>query len=307
MPGTIVSTKELARTFEREINGRPIARRRWAVILSDDTLTAASPGPPGTQALLEECVPGSWSSWNQAHPDLSFLKLRKLTLNERFEDDPYKVEVIAEYGLLTSEELLHPTSRAAEWSIESQSGEVAALFYYDGSTKKPLTNSAFDYFPGLTTEEPLARIKIKKNFLTLAAANGPTTWLAAQGHVNSSSYFGCATHTLKVAGVDVVYTSSEWAGQLVSYYETTATLAFRQSTHNLLLPDIGWNYIENGQKRRAMVFDFYNGEWVASPNPIGLNGSGEPSWTGVPAIVGGATGRRVLPETSFAIFGTPPS
>lgn len=300
MPGTIVSTKELARTFEREISGRPIARRRWAVNLSDDTL--ANNGPPGTQALIEECIPGSWSSWNQAHPDLTFLKLRKVTLTERFEDDPYRVEVIAEYGLLTSQELLHPTSRDAVWSFESQPGEVAALFYYDGSTRKPLTNSAFDYFPGLTTEEPLVRIKIQRNFLTLGATNGPLTWLNAQGYVNNATYFGCAAHTLKVASVDAVYTSSEWAGQLVSYYETTANLLYRQSTHNLLLPDVGFNFISGNEKHRAMVFDFKNNEWVASANPVGLNGSGGQTLS-TPAVLT----RRVNPETSFSIFGTPPT
>lgn len=312
MPGTIVSTKELARTFEREISGRPIARRRWAVNLSDDTLTAAIPGPPGTQALIEGCIPGSWSSWDQAHPDLSFLKLRKVTLNERFEDDPYRVEVIAEYGLLTSEELLHPTSRAAVWSFESQPGEVPALFYYHGTTpgaagegnatKRPLTNSAYDYFPGLATEETLVRIRITKNFLTLGAQNGPLAWIAAQGFLNNAEYFGCATHTLKVASVEAAYTSSEFAGQLVSYYETTATLLYRQSTHNLLLPDVGFNYIESNQKRRAMVFDFRNSEWVATANPVGLDGAGGQTLT-VPAILT----RRVSPETSFAIFGTPPT
>lgn len=311
---SIVSKKELARTFEREISGKPIARRRWAINLSDDTLTAASPGPPSTQTLVEQCIPGSWSSWDQAHPDLSFLKLRKVAVAERFEDDPYKVEVIAEYGLLTADELLHPTSRAAQWSFESQSTEIAALFYYDGDgngTMRPLTNSAYDYFPGLTTEESLVRIKIKRNFGTLAAGPGssasPLAWLALQGFVNDSTYIGCAKHTLKVANVESVYTTSEWSGSAVSYYETTATLTYRQSTHNLLLPDVGFNYIEGGQKRRAMVFDFQSNEWVATANPVGLNGSGGQSLTNFPAIVGGGTGRRVCPEAAFSpAFGTPP-
>jgi len=127
MPGTIVSTKELARTFERDIGGRPIARRRWAINLSDNTLTNG--GPPSLQTLVEACVPGAWAGWGSPHPELAFLGARKFTVNERFEDDPYRVEVIAEYGLITAEELLHPISRAAEWSLESQPGEVPALFY----------------------------------------------------------------------------------------------------------------------------------------------------------------------------------
>lgn len=305
MPGTIVGTpKELGRTFEREIGGRPIARRRWAVNLSDNTLTNG--GPPTSQTLIEACIPGSWTSWVIAHPDLSFLYLRKVALNERFEDDPYKVEVIAEYGLITADEVLHPTSRAAEWSFESQPGEVAALFYYDGATRRPLTNSAYDYFPGLTTEESLVRIKIKKNFLTLSA--GPFAWIQLQGFVNSNTYIGCEPHTLKVAGVESAFTISEFAGQAVSYYETTATLLYRQSSHNLFLPDVGFNYIDpaTNEKRRAMVFDFQNNEWVASANPVGLDGNGGQTF-GAPAIVGGSGGRRIHPEASFSVFGTPPS
>jgi len=296
MPGTIVSSRELGRTFEREIDGQPIARRRWAVNLSDNTL--ANNGPPGTQALIEECIPGSWTSWNQAHPDLSFLKLRKVTLNERFEDDPYKVEVIAEYGFLTSNDLLHPTSRIAVWSMSGSPGEVPALFYYDGTTQRPLTNTAGDYFPGLVTQETLVQIKIQKNFASL-----PSSWLAVQNHVNSGSWLGCGPDTIKVAAVDTQYTISEWSGQEVVYWESTATLEYRQSSHNLLLPDVGWNYIFGGQVRRAMVFDFQNNEWVASANPVGLNGVNGGLSLGAPGILN----RRVNPRADLAgIFGNPP-
>jgi hypothetical protein len=88
----------------------------------------------------------------------------------------------------------------------------------------------------------------------------------------------------------------------VSYWQATAELHYRQSGHNLQLPDIGWNFLGGGQKRRAMVFDFENSEWIASPNPVGLDGSGGLT-LGVPAILN----RRVNPEANFSsIFGTPP-
>jgi len=86
----------------------------------------------------------------------------------------------------------------------------------------------------------------------------------------------------------------------VTYFATTATLAFRQSGHNLLIPDVGFNFIAGGEKRRAMVFDFQNGEWIASPNPVGLNGSGGQT-LGAPAILT----RRVNPRADFSTFGTP--
>jgi hypothetical protein len=66
---------------------------------------------------------------------------------------------------------------------------------------------------------------------------------------------------------------------------------------------VGWNYLSGGQKRRAMVFDFENGEWVASANPVGLDGSGNQT-SGQPAVLQ----RRVNQVANFTtLFGTPPS
>lgn len=293
MPGTIVATKELARTFENEVGSTGgVAKRRWVCMLSDNTLTAG--GPPDINTILTATAGGLWGTF---HPVHAALRLRKLAVNERFEDNPYAIEVVAEYGIILPEEVVYPTSRSSTWSFESKPGEVPALFYYDGSTKYPLTNSANDYFPGLTTDESLVQIKIQKNFATV-----PSTWLGLQNFVNSDSFLGCGEDTVKVVGVDVQYAAEEWNNALVRYYATTATLAYRQSSHNLLLPDIGFNYIDGGQKRRAMVFDYQNNEWVPSPNPVGLDRSGNQT-NGTPYILT----RRVNPRTSFvSAFGSPP-
>jgi len=292
MPGTIVSTKELARTFENEVRVGGVAKRRWACMLSDDTLTAG--GPPDIATILAATAGGTWGA---AHPVHTALGLRKIAVNERVEDNPYALEVVGEYGLLTANDVLTPTARASVWSFESKPGQVPALFYYDGSTQRPLTNSAYDYFPGLTTDESLVQIKVSKNFAAV-----PSSWLALQNYVNDSTYLGCPQDTVKVVGVDVQYAAEEFNNALIQFYAATATLAYRQSSHNLLLPDVGFNFIDGTQKRRAMVFDFQNSEWVASPNPVGLNGSGSQT-LGAPAILN----RRVSPRASFsAVFGTPP-
>lgn len=293
MPGTIVSTVELARTFENEVRVGGVAKRRWACNLSDDTLTAG--GPPSAIDILVATAGGSWGAYHPVHTQL---RLRKVTVNERFEDDPYKIEVIGEYGLITNDEFLTPTARAAVWSFESQPGQVPALFYYDGSTQRPLTNSAFDYFPGLTTDESMVRIKVQKNFSSV-----PSSWLAVQNFVNSGSFLGCAADTVKVTAVEVQYVVEEFNNALVPFYSATASMLYRQSSHNLLLPDVGYNFIDGGQKRRGMVFDFQNSEWVPSPNPIALNGSGGQNLTGNPAILT----RRVNPRANLAsLFGSPP-
>ena len=292
MPGTIASTRELARTFENEVRVGGVAKRRWVCMLSDNALTAG--GPPDITTILNATCGGTWGV---AHPIHTALGLRKLAVNERFEDNPYALEVVGEYGLIKADDVVTPTSRASVWSFESKPGEVPALFYYDGSTQRPLTNSAFDYFPGLTTEETLVQIKVSKNFSSV-----PSSWLSVQNYVNNATFLGCPQDTVKVAGVDVQYAAEEFNNTLIQFYAATATLAYRQSSHNLLLPDVGFNFIDGTQKRRAMVFDFQNAEWVASPNPVGLDGSGGLT-LGAPAILT----RRVNPRADFtATFGAPP-
>jgi hypothetical protein len=294
----VVSAKELARTFEQEVGRSAILKRRWVCVLDDATLTT-----PTSEADILTATTGT--AFGVAHPGLSSWKLRKVFMNEGFEGSPYHVEVVAEYSVVRDEEILAPVDRPAQWSFEAQQGEFPALFYYDpgtagsgNGTKRPLTNSAYDYFPGLTTQESLVRGTVVKNFAAF-----PSSWFAANNFVNSATYLGCAPHTLKVAGISTNYAYEEFNGAMVKYWATTANLLYRESGHNLQLPDVGWNFIDGTQKRRAMVFDFQNSEWVASPNPVGLDGFGAQTG-GAPAVLN----RRVNPETAFlALFGAPPS
>lgn len=294
---TVASAKELGRTFEREVTRPAIAKRRWVCVLTDAALDG---GGPAFQDILTATTGGSFGA---SHPDaaLAGWKLRKVNHTEVYEGDPYKIEVVAEYSTVRDEELVAPTSRPTLFdNFETQPLEVPALFYYDGSgngTTRPLTNSAYDYFPGLTTQESLVRFQIKRNFPSF-----PDAWLQATNFVNNGTYFGCSQHTLLVAGVSVNYAYEEFAGVMHKYWAAVANIIYRESTHKLQLPDIGWNFLVGNEKRRAMVFDFQNGEWIASPNPVGLDGSGGQT-LGAPEILD----RRVNPEISFmSLFGSPP-
>jgi hypothetical protein len=288
----IVSVKELGRTFEQEIKRFPIARRRWVCVLSDDTLL----NNPTSESTVLAATSGE--AWGTSHPAFPDFRLRKISMNEGFEGSPYHVEVVAEYGTITDEDVLHPTNRPAVWGAEARQGQVPALFFYDNDVAYPLTNSAFDYFPGLTTDESMVSIKVTKNF-----SGWPTGWFAVMNFVNSDTYFGCPPGTIKVAGVNVSLEIEEWGGTVVKFYKANAELMYRQSGHAIQLPDVGWNFIAGGQKRRAMVFDFENSEWVPSPNPIGLNGFGGQSPTGYPEILI----RPVNPAANLAsVFGTTP-
>lgn len=288
----IQSWRELARTTEGEIGTATKAVRTFVLTLADNTLDN---NPPTEQELITTL---GLDNWGAAHPSLTFLGLRKVTTTERHADSPYHVQVVAEYGLITANELLAPTSRTSEWTFAAEPAQVPAFYYWDGTTRRPLVNSANDYFEGLTTEEQIVRATIKKNY-----ANFPASQMQATNKINSGDYFGCPAHSWKVAGVNATYTIESHNNNVYTYWATTCELLYRESKWNLQLPDVGWNFIGGGQKRRAMVFDFENGEWVASANPVALNGSGGQS-SGFPAILE----RRVNAEANFGdLFGTPPT
>ena len=292
---SIVSHHELARTFEAELGVPEKAVRRWALVLSDNTLSGA--------ALTESTVISTLGlgTYGTSHPTWSHLGLRRVTITERFGDSPYHVEAVAEYGFLTSDEVLGPTSRATDWVFEATQGQVPALFYYEGSgngDKRALTNSANDYYEGLVADESMIKITWKRNIWPF-----PNTQFQMNNFVNSDSFLGCAAGTVKCIGVNADYTREFFGNVTYQYYACEVQFQYRQSGWALQLPDVGWNYIDGGEKRRAMVFDFRNSEWVASANPIALDGNGGIGY-GAPPI----KTRRVNPETAFTpTFGSPPT
>jgi hypothetical protein len=290
----VLSSQELARTFENEVGGQPRAVRTWAVTLSDDTLQ----NNPTTHADIANHL--GLANWGAEHDEFAWIGLRKLTITERFQDSPYHVQAVAEYGVVTANELLTPITRTAEWSFEGTAGEVPALFFWDGTTRRPLVNSAYDFFEGLQTTEQLVKATVRKNYETWPEI---ASKIAANNKVNQEGYLGCATHSWKVNGVGAAYITEVYNNVSYTYWQMTAELLYRQSGWNLFLPDVGWNYIDGGQKRRAMVFDFENGEWVASANPVGLTNTGGMNFTTWPNILE----RRVNEEANFAeLFGLPP-
>lgn len=289
MATTVVLTTEMAREYDIDRVGDRVAKRSWVCTLSDDTLTAAAVETVATQVIEAAGL----ATWGQQHPEYPSLGLRKYTLTERFGDSPYHIQIVAEYGLLTANDLLTPTAQTPQWSFEATQGQVPALYYYNGSgngTMYPLTNSANDYFEGLVTEETMTKATMKKNYAAF-----PTAQVAATNSINDAQWFGGPTHTWKITGVNAEYTVGFFNWTVVSYWAASVQLMYRQTGWKLQLPDVGWNFIDGGEKRRAMVFDFKNSEWVASPNPVALS-SGNINITGRPDILP----RRVNPETNFS-------
>lgn len=290
---SVSSFRELGRTIEGAIGDPTIARRRFVVILDDNALTTPT-------ANLDVIAAVGGGLWGVAHPEFSFLKLRKVSMSENFENNPYHVEVTLEYAVLTTNQALSPLSRIPEWKYENVSGDqLPALAYYDDTdTVRPLTNSAYDYFEGLTVSESLTRITIKRNF-----ENRPTAIISAFGCLNSDSFDGAAAYTCKHEGSTVTRNEELWGNVIVSFWQAESKILYRPSGWRLQLPDVGFNYLSGGQKRRAMVFDFENAEWIPSPNPVGLDGAGAQTGS-YPAILT----RRLDRQAAFtALFGTCPA
>lgn len=288
----IVSSHELSRKGEWEL-GQPIKlTREFVVVLSDNTLE--NNPTQENQIFIHLGI-----DIGTPHPTYVNNCVRKMTFTEGYEGSPYHVHVLFEYGPVLANEMIHPTSRTYVWEAESTIGEIAATTFWDGNQRRPLTNSAYDFYPGLTTGEGMATLRVTANF-----SNWPSAWFAATNCVNNALYAGCEAGSLKVTSVRCTQQTEQFGANAVAFWQAVAELQYRETGHGYRLPDIGWNYLAGGQKRRAMVFAFETNEWVPSPNPIGLDGAGNPSPTGWPYI----WNRRMNPEVNFqSLFDTFPT
>jgi len=288
---SVHSWRELPRTATHLIGASPEFERRFVATLND----------PNTPASLIVQVIGA--DHGTPFPDVPAAKCYDLELNEAYEGNRYWVELIARYRIPQSEEIgidLLPWLRPDVWKFQTQGVAVPALFYYDGSTQKPLTNSAGDYFEGLTVDEAQQKVTIQANRQSF-----PSSLAAAVTNcVNESSYLGFAQDCVKVQGISGEQAVEQVNGSEVRYWKITSELLCRQTGWSLLLPDVGFNHIVDGVKKRATV-EGPDGEQVASANPIALNGSG--------GLQGGSTlpeilTRRVYKRISMSqYFGNPPS
>jgi hypothetical protein len=290
----VLSWRELPRTLERRFGERFAAERRFVFTLDDSGATLSQ-----ALAALNPAI-----NIGTLHPEFPLPALN-FDYEESYEESRYHSLLTVGYGgdiADDPDQFLAPTLRPAKWSFQTQGTTVPALFYYDQSgnnSTKPLTNSSFDYFQGLTTDEAQCKVVIQENRVNFPSQRA----IDLTNTINSLAWLDGDPYTWKCQGINGELKYEVFGENLVRYWSVTVELLYRQTGWRLLLPDIGFNFIANNQKRRAMVFDFENGEWVASPNPVGLNGSGAIT-LGAPAILE----RRVHREVNFnSFFASPPS
>jgi hypothetical protein len=277
----------LPRTFSHKFGESPTAERK--VVITVD-------GPESHQAVI-----GAVGILHgDSHPEYAYLRMLDAQLSET---DRHHVEITYKYELPKQQDLdPNPLARPDVWSFSTGGAQVPALVYYEGSgnaSRKPLQNSAKDFFEGLTVTEAEVRATISGNRsefpLPLAAE--------VTNSVNSSGYLGGAAHTWFCSGIGGQQATEVVNGVEIRYWQVTVELIFRASGHSLLLPDVGWNYLEAGEKKRVWVKDSETSEKVASSSPRALTTAGAMKDDNEePDILT----RRVYPEADFAsYFGTP--
>jgi hypothetical protein len=288
----VLSIREVVpRTFTHRFGESPTAEIKYH---------ATTDGPTNTQTVLNTI--GIFHG--AAHPEYSYLLCTEGSLNEL---DRFHVEVTYSYEVPaqgTADSDPNPLARADIWSFSTGGAAIPALAYYDGSGNadiRPLVNSAFDFIEGAMTEEAELRATISGNRAVFPVG------LAVQvtNALNSDAYLGATAYTWKCQGISGQQQVEVVNGVEIKYYSVSVELAYRQSGWRLILPDVGWNYLEGGEKKRAYVVGpppEY--EKVASANVVALNTNGSIKSPGVaPDILY----RRVHKEVAFqALFGTPP-
>lgn len=286
--GVLTYREIVPRSFTHRFGESPTAEIRYH---------ATTDGPTPTQTVLNTIGIFHGAS----HPEYSYLLCTEGNLNEL---DRFHVEVVYRYEVPatgTADSSPNPLARADVWSFSTGGAAVPALAYYEGSGNgnvRALVNSAFDFFEGAMTEESELRATITGNRALFPVGVATSVTNA----VNSDAYLGASPYQWKCSGISAQQQIEVVNSVEIKYWSVSVELAYRASGWRLMLPDIGWNFLQAGRRERAYVES--QGEQVASANPVALNSNGSLKSPGTaPDILY----RRVHAEVTFQpLFGVPP-
>lgn len=287
----VISVREISgRTLQQRIGEAPNTERRFVVTVDDPATNS--------QSIINAVGIGH----GDAHPEFGFLANTDSSLAENA-GSPYHIELIYKYELLKQDFEPNPLLRPDVWSFSVGGATVPAITYFEaGNQRQLLVNSANDFFETATTEEAEIRATITGN-----RASFPMQLAAyVTNSLNEGPYLGGASYTWKCAGIGGQQATEVVNEQEVRYYQITSELVYRASGWPLLLPDVGWNYLENGLKRRAWV-EFIEDDGTAtrvpSANPVALGPNGKMLAPGKPPRILSRRVHRAVPFSTY--FGTP--
>jgi hypothetical protein len=217
----------LPRTMSHRIGEAPTAERKFAITVSE---------PVSHQTIIDTIgiLHGS------PHPEYAYLLCTQGSFSEI---DRHHVEATYEYALPAGGSIEnsdpHPLSRPDVWSFSTGGIAIPVFYYYDGDEIAPLVNSAGDIIEGFTSTEAELRVTIAGNRATFdyALATSVTNC------INDADYLGGAPFTWMCTGISGQQQAEVVNGSEVRYWTFTAELVYRESSHLLLVPDSGWQYI----------------------------------------------------------------
>lgn len=284
---SVLSYREIVgRTLTHRFGEPPTAQRKFILTLDNTAPTVAE------IAAIIGIFHGS------PHPEYPFLTMTEAQVTEG-SPSPFHAEVTYTYEVLEPDERdPNPLARPDIWQFSVSGTSVPALFYYDDTTRKPLVNSAGDYFENVTTDEAECRATISGNRPVFPLA----TAISVSGAINSDSYLGAPQFSWKCIGISGKQETEVVNDVEINYWSVSIELSYRQAGYTLQLPDIGFTYLDGSDKRRAYVLNDQD-ERVDSPTPVPLNTDGTmKSPDSTPDIIE----RRVNPQVAFnTFFGTP--
>lgn len=264
----VLSVREiLPRTYSHKIGGSPEASTVWSATLD---------GPTSHSQILAAI--GIYHG--SPHPEHGNLSCDSIAVDE---PDRFHATVSYSFGVPDPEDPENPEQppwlQPDRWAFSTTNASVACTEHFpfgqpagQENVAHPLTNTAGDAIFGLSKAEAELKITISGSRLTLDL-------LAIKEYVNtvnSVPWAGFPRHTVQCVGVSASPDRLEWQGNVLNFWQINIELVYRSSTHNLFLPNVGWNVIVNGKKERAWTYITEDGvsQKVATPHPVSLNAAG---------------------------------
>lgn len=204
------------------------------------------------------------------HPDAQYCLAMNVSLSN-YNGSRWHYEATWDYELPKQENPdKNPLARPDIWKWTTGGLQVPALYYYDGNDLKPLQNTANDFFEGATTDISTLQASISGNRATFDYGLAQ----AVSNSLNSDQYLGADPYTWKCGGISAQPAVEVVDDVEIRYWQVEVTLEYRPDGWPLRLPNVGWNFLEGGVKKRAFVRDPDTNEKVPSSNPQPLDNAG---------------------------------
>lgn len=259
----------LPRGYSHKLGDSPTATCVWSATLDQ---------PTPSQDILDAIG----ITLKTPHPEFGSLTCTEYSLDET---DRHHATVTYTYSIPDEEEDKQgdedrpPWFQPDTWNFSTTNSSVACTEYYPADLPDnqvnmacPLVNTAGDAIFGQSKAESELKITISGSRLQLNIG----AIKKYHNSINKTEWAGFPKHTVQCVGVSASPAKLEWKDQVINYWQINIELIYRSSTHNLFLPNVGWNVIVDGKKLRAWTYIEENGirEKVPTPHPVALNRAG---------------------------------